>query len=98
MTSFHLGEYALLTLRSGVWFGSGMLIGAFHLLTLHWNVRLLAGGGPPLLAFSLQLGRFALVAGMLGAVASYVGALPLLTASAGIFTARMAAVRLGGRI
>jgi hypothetical protein len=38
-------------------------------LSLHWNVRMLAFGRPLPLVLALQLGRFALVAGVLAAIA-----------------------------
>lgn len=97
MTSFHLTEYALLASRAVAWFGSGVLIGALHFLTLHWNVRLFAVSRTPLLAIALLLGRLTLVAVVLGIMAGYVGAFPLLVASGGILAARMAAVRLEGQ-
>jgi F1F0 ATPase subunit 2 len=97
MTSFHLGEQALLALRACAWLGGGALIGGFYFLTLRWNVRMLVLGRAPLLAMALQLGRFALLAGVLAMIASRFGALPLLVATAGIFAARTAAVRLGGQ-
>ena len=95
MTSFHLTEHALLALRAGAWLAGGSLIGTFHFLTLRWNVRMLALGRAPLLAMALQLGRFALLAGVLAVIASRFGALPPLLATAGILAARTAAVRLG---
>ena len=51
-------------------------------------------GRAPLLAMALQLGRFALLAGVLATIASHFGALPLLLVTAGIPAARMATVRL----
>lgn len=95
MTGFHLTEHALLALRAGAWLSGGALIGAFHFLMLRRSVRMLALGRPPLLAMALQLGRFALLAGVLAAIASRFGALPLILAAAGILVARTAAVRLG---
>ncbi len=93
--SFHLSDDASLALQAGVWLSAGALIGAFHFLTLRWNVTLLALGRAPLLAMALQLGRFALLAGVLAAIAARFGALPLVLAAAGILGARTAAVRLG---
>ena len=97
MTSFDLTEHALLALRVGAWLGGGALIGAFHFLTLRWNVRMLALGRAPLLAMALQLGRFALLASVLAVIASRFGALPLLLVTAGILAARTATVRLAGQ-
>ncbi len=95
MTSFHLTEHGLLALRAGAWLGGGALIGACYFLTLRWNVRMLALGRLPLFAMALQLGRFALLAGVLAVIAGRFGALPLILATAGILAARTAAVRLG---
>ncbi len=86
---------AWLVLHAGVWFSGGALIGTLHFLTLRWNVSMLALGRAPLLAVALQLGRFALLAGVLAAIAVGFGALPLLLAAAGILAARMGAVRWG---
>ena len=95
MTSFHLTKHALLALQASAWLGAGALIGTFHFLTLGWNVRMLTLGRAPLFAMALQLGRFALLGGVLAAIASRFGALPLLLATVGILAARTAAVRLG---
>jgi N-ATPase, AtpR subunit len=97
MTDFHLTEHALLALQAGAWLGAGALIGGFYFLSLQWNVTVLAFGRSLLPALALQLGRFALVAVVLAAIASRFGALPLLLAAAGILAARAAAVRLGAQ-
>ena len=94
MTSFHL-DHAWLTLQAGAWLSAGVLLGAFHFLTLRWNVTLLALGRAPFLTMALQLGRFALLAVVLAGIAAAFGALPLILAAAGILAARAAAVRLG---
>ena len=73
----------------------GTLIGAFHFLTLRWNVRNFEVGRSLVLAFATQLVRFALVAVVLGVIASQFGALPLLIATAGILAARTAIIRFG---
>jgi len=95
MTSLHLAEHAWLALQAGTWMGAGALIGALYFLTLHWNVRMLALGRAPLFAMALALGRFVLLAGVLAAIASRFGALPLLLAAASILVVRTAAVQLG---
>lgn len=95
MTSFHLLEPTSHLVQAGAWLGGGALIGTLYFLTLNWNVRMLALGRSSLLAMALQLGRFALLAGMLAAIARGFGALPLLLFTAGILGARIAAVRLG---
>jgi F1F0 ATPase subunit 2 len=98
MTSFHLTEYALFALRAGAWLGGGALIGAFYFLTLRWSVSTLVLGRAWLLATALQFGRFALLAGILVVIASRLGALPLVLATAGILAARTAAVRWGEQL
>ncbi len=94
MTASHLIEHALSVAQAGAWLGSGVLIGAFYFLTLEWNVRMFALGRAALLAMALQLGRFALLAGVLAMIAGHFGALPLLLVAVGITAARVAAVRL----
>ncbi len=95
MTSLHFSEGVLLVLCSGAWLSGGTLVGAFYFLTLRRNV-LLALGHAPLRAMALALGRFALVAGLLGVIASRFGALPLLWTAAGIVGIRPAVGRMGG--
>jgi len=95
MTSFYLPEHAVFALRAAAWLGGGALIGTFHFVTLGWNVRVLTLGGAPLFAMALRLARFSLLAGVLAALASRFGAMPLLLATAGILVARTAAARLG---
>ncbi len=80
---------------AAAWLAAGMAIGGFFFLTLRWNVQMLATGRPLLPVISIQLVRFAAVAAMLAAIAIYFGALPLLSAAAGILAARMALVRWG---
>ena len=97
MTVFHFTERELFlyVLRAGAWLGVGAAIGAFHFLSLRWNVRNFEVGQSPLLALAIQLGRFALIAVVLGVIAGQFGALPLLVATAGILAARPAIMRLG---
>jgi hypothetical protein len=82
---------------AAAWLVVGMVIGGFFFLTLRWNVRMLATGGALLPAIAVQFGRLAAVGVVLAAIAVYFGALPLLAAPAGILTARMVVVRLGGQ-
>jgi F1F0 ATPase subunit 2 len=98
MTALNLSEHGWIwfTLGGGAWLIAGALLGAFHFLTLRWNVTMLASGQSLFLAMALQLARFVLVAAALAVVAIYFGALPLLVATAGIFVSRAAVVRLGG--
>ena len=95
MTSLHLIEYVSPIVRAGAWLSAGALIGVSYFLTLGWNVRLLVLGRRPLLAIALQLGRFALLAGLLAFIASRFGALPLLLSTVGILASRLAVMRLG---
>lgn len=85
----------MLALRAGAWLGGGVVIGAFHFLTLRWNVGMLILGRRLSAALALQGGRFALLVGVLAVIVGRCGAPPLLLAAAGIFAARVAAVRWG---
>jgi len=78
----------------GVWLGYGMLVGAFHFLTLRWTVKMLAAARPVLLPLGLQLIRFVLMAALLVTIANFLGALPLLMATMGILIMRTIIVRL----
>jgi len=95
MTSFHFAEYLLLALQAAAWLAAGMLVGAFHFLTLRWNVRMLAAGRARFPSIITLFGRFALLAGVLWIVTDHLGALPLLLTSAGILAARTAVMRWG---
>lgn len=95
MTDFHFTEYVLVTLQAGAWLAVGTLIGAFHFLTLRWNVGMLAAGRAWLLPTAVQLARFALVACLLAVVTIHFGALPLLLVTAEILAARAAILRWG---
>ena len=97
MTGFDLVQPGLLALRAGGWLAAGALIGALHFWLLRSSVRMLVLGQPRLLAFALQLGRAALLAGMLAVIVARFGAWPLLLATGGILAARPAAVRLEGQ-
>ncbi len=99
MTNSYFTAHDLLlhVLGASAWLAVGALIGAFHFMTLRWNVQMFAVGGSLLLASLGQLVRFALVAGLLAVVASQFGALPLLAATAGIMAARSTVIRLGAR-
>ena len=97
MTKLYLPEHqlSLLVLSVSAWHAAGALIGAFHFLTLRWNVRMFAVGQSLSLALVTQLVRFALIAGVLAIIASRFGALPLLVATAGILATRTVVVRFG---
>ncbi len=95
MTGFYFTEDALVGLRAVTWLGVGAVVGALYFLTLRWNVRILLPGPLLLLGIALQLGRFALLAGVLSVIAACFGALSLLLATAGILVARAASVRWG---
>jgi F1F0 ATPase subunit 2 len=94
MSDLHLAHLSLLPACAG--FGAGVLLGASHFLTLHWNVRMLALGRAQLIAMTLQLARFALLAVALALIARIFGALPLVVATAGIIAARVVALSVGG--
>lgn len=98
MTSFHLAEQALLVLRVGAWLSSGALIGALYFLTLRWSVKMLTAHERLLPAMALQVGRLALLAGLLAIIVISFGTLPLLLTTAGIFGARVAAVQWGEQV
>jgi len=97
MTEFHLTEHSLIlfALSTGAWLAVGTLLGAFHFLTLRWNVRTFVVGQSLPVAFVIQLFRFAVIAGGLVIISKQFGALPLLVATAGILVARTAIVRFG---
>ena len=97
MTIFHLTQHDLVLylFTASAWLGAGTVIGAFHFLSLQWNVRHFEVGQSLLLAFAIQLARLALIAVVLGVIASQFGALPLLVATAGILAARPAILRFG---
>jgi F1F0 ATPase subunit 2 len=97
MTHLDLTGHNLIAhfVSAGAWLGSGALIGAFHFLTLRWNVRMFAAEQPILLPFGIQLVRFALMAVALAAITRSFGAMPLLVVSVGILAMRMVIIRLG---
>ena len=97
MTKLYLAEPDLIlhSVGAGAWLMVGALIGAFHFLTLRWNVRMLAPGRPLPLVLAIALVRLAIIAGALGVVAGRFGALPLIVATAGIVAARTAVIKLG---
>ena len=97
MTSFPFAQDMRLALEAGAWLAAGTLIGAFHFLTLRWNVGMLVAGQARRLALAVQLGRFALLAGALSVIAGRFGALPLLSCAAGIVLSRTAMARSGAR-
>ena len=84
----------LLALNVTAWLVSGMLVGAFHFLTLRWTVRMFAAGPPLLLPLGIQLIRFVLIAAVLAAITLSFGALALLMATTGILIMRTIIVRL----
>lgn len=92
MTEFHLVEQAPFVLAACAWLGCGVLLGAFHLLTLRWSVRMLTFGRAPLTALVVQGARFALLAGLLAAIVSHSGTLPLILTIAGVLAARIIVV------
>jgi len=100
MTIFHFTERELFLGFLGIsaWLGVGILIGVFYFLSLRWNVRHFASNQSILLAFVIQLVRFALVAVVLGAIAKQFGAVPLLIAAGGILATRPVILRMGAQL
>ena len=92
MTEFHLVEQVPFVLLACAWLGSGVLIGAFHLLTLRWSVRMLIFGRATLTALVVQGARFAFLAGLLVAIVRYCGTLPFIFTTAGVLAARIIVV------
>ncbi len=99
MMNLHFIQHDLVpfVLSGGAWLATGVLIGTCNFLTLRWNVRMLAVGQSLATALATQLVRFALIAGVLAAIAGHFGALPLLLATAGILAARTAVLRFGAQ-
>jgi hypothetical protein len=88
MTGFHFTAPTLLAVQAAAWLCGGAMVGAAYFWTLRFIVKLFAFHRAPLSAFGLQGGRFLLLAGLLAAVAERCGALPLVSATAGILAAR----------
>jgi hypothetical protein len=78
----------------GIWLVAGMLVGAFHFLTLRWSIGMFVAAQHLLLPLGLQLVRFALIAAALAAITTAFGALPLLIVTAGIVIMRTIIVPL----
>jgi F1F0 ATPase subunit 2 len=75
---------------------AGTVVGAVHFGSLWWNTRLYASGGV-VLAFSVQLFRFALLTIILIALAA-IGAAALLAGAFAVLATRGALVRRLGRV
>jgi F1F0 ATPase subunit 2 len=88
-------QLAMSLIAIAVSFAAGLLAGAFHYLTLWWNVRLFTAGGSALKAVAIQLARLALIATVLIVVTRF-GALPLLAAMLGLLASRAVALRRVG--
>jgi F1F0 ATPase subunit 2 len=84
----HLTAPTLFAVQAAVWLCGGAALGVAYFWTLRFNVKLFAFSRAPLLALGLQGGRFLLLAGLLAAIADRSGALPLLSATAGVLAAR----------
>jgi F1F0 ATPase subunit 2 len=96
MTVLHSTAPTLFAVQTAAWLCCGALIGAAYFGMLGWNVRLLTFGRAPLVAAIVQVVRFALLVGLLAAIADCCGALPLISAVAGIIAARtMITTQLG---
>ena len=100
MISFAATRNELIDIIFGasIWLTAGVLIGAFHFLTLQKNVRILVAGQSLLLPLGVQLIRFALTAGVLAAIARSFRESPLLFTAAGILVTRMVVIRRGVRL
>jgi hypothetical protein len=99
MTNLLLTERDLVmsAMSVGAWLTVGMLIGAFHYLTLSWNVRILTVDQSMLRALTIQLTRVAVTAVVLTLITRSYGGAPLVTAALGVLTARGPVLRLGAR-
>ena len=99
MTNVYIAENNVILRLLGVatWLGVGALIGAFHFLTLRWNVQLFAVSQTAPLALALQLVRFAVLTVVLAVIASHFGALRLLVAATSVLAMRTTIVRLGAQ-
>lgn len=90
-SAFSGGPY----LRAALFLPAGIALGGAYFGTLVWNARLYLSGGAGR-AVAIQLGRFALLVGILSGIAQ-LGAQPLLWAALGVFVGRMIVVRRFGR-
>ena len=76
-----------------IWLCAGGALGAVYFVSLRWNVALFTQGR--LIApIALQMLRFAVVTAALGSIALGFGAMPLLSAAAGLIAARVVMLRL----
>lgn len=92
MNAFHLTTTNDLAFAAG-WLAAGTVIGAFHFLSLRWNLHMLTAGRTLLPVVAVQLARFAAIGILLAAITVYFGALPLLAATLGILASRTVIVR-----
>ncbi len=96
MTNLQFARPAFFVLQAAASLGGGALIGAAYFLTLRFNVGLLTLRRAPPFAAAVQVGRFLLLAAVLAAIAELCGALPLISALAGIQAARALVIRRSG--
>lgn len=87
MSDVIMHEYLSFLAEAAGWLLGGTLLGLLHFVSLRWNVRCLFGG-QPLLSLGLQLLRLILTGGALALVAKLCGAMPLLSGTLGLMTAR----------
>jgi N-ATPase, AtpR subunit len=85
-----------LVVDASTWLAAGSVAGAFFYLTLRRSAQMLASRSSVGMVLALHLLRFTLIAGLLGSIARYYGAVPLLVATFGILAARTAVLRVGG--
>lgn len=97
MIQFFPPDYTsfLSMLRLVGWLTAGGSIGTIYFLTLRWNVTLYVSGKSVPLAITVQLARLGVMVISLAIIAHQFGALPLLTAAAGVLAARTAILRWG---
>jgi hypothetical protein len=88
-------EMLMLVANASGWLAIGMLLGAFHYLTLRRNAQMLVMGSWVLKVLGLQLIRFAVMAWVLVIVTRHYGAVPLLVTALGVLVSRTAVLRLG---
>jgi F1F0 ATPase subunit 2 len=100
MSGFRVTEHEMVMLvaNASAWLAIGALLGAFHYLTLRRNAQMLVTGSSVLKLVTLQLIRFAVMAGVLVIVTRDYGALPLLVAMLGVLVSRTAVLHLGASI
>lgn len=83
--------------QSGLGLLVGLVVGAVHFGSLWWNTQIFARSGSLVMAFTIQFGRFGLLAAVF-VLLSRLGALPLLAGALGLLVARQAVIKRVGPI